>query len=480
MNKGQSKQLDCGKGKLIHGKKGEETCGEKENGKEVKKESIQDKEPQAEFVEGREARKTQEGEGAKGGVRKGEVLAEAQVTVQEAGGNDEKNEKSRTYFGKAVNPDLPFLWSKRPGSRGPQGKYIFDARYGREVCPGLYCFPKALTKYGDFESGESCRFTDPENSQNQSSKVFGAWFVRTRADGYIHSLLSSSTRRGRQRPCLLQLRERMFLSLSNQTPSARQSLTVLARLSIEVSCQSSIARNLTLATDHRPALKNVVAIPAKRSKPAKRGRRKKKPTTAGEGGDGQTGEGGDGQTAPAGNGTPGTPGTGGNVTQTATHIAAELVKGMKPLFDGLVAQKESDHNQFEQLKGILEAGNKALSGIQSLVEKQSKMGSDSDESENSDSPMQVLYASAPSQYSQMAMSLPMVPAFPQNQAAASYAWPPFGSGVTQGIPVPQPYYFPQELVRYHTPPHSAKSHGSHSTKRAAVHTSKHSLKKKRH
>eukprot|EP00808_Paulinella_micropora_P024761 g70098.t1 len=37
----------------------------------------------------------------------------------------------------------------------------------------------------------------------------------------------------------------------------------------------------------------------------------------------------------------------------------------------------------------------------------------------------VLYASAPNQYSQMAMSLPM------------------------------------ELVRHHTPPHSAKSHGSH-------------------
>eukprot|EP00808_Paulinella_micropora_P024760 g70099.t1 len=144
MNKGQSKQLDCGKGKLIHGKKGEEKCGEKEKGKEVKKESMQDKEPKLNSSRG----------GRRGRLRK------AKERIRREG--------------------------KGRGSRGPQGKYIFDARYGRELC----CFPKALTKYGDFESGESCRFTDPENSQNQSSKVFGAWFVRTRADGYNHNVHS--------------------------------------------------------------------------------------------------------------------------------------------------------------------------------------------------------------------------------------------------------------------------------------------------
>eukprot|EP00808_Paulinella_micropora_P001895 g15381.t1 len=162
--------------KLVQGKKGEEeTCVEKKDkGKGVMKGSILAKEPQP------KARETKEDEGAKRGVGKGEVVAEEQVTVKVAGGKEqvllcgEENKRQRKEneaneenkmekegekreqeesimlgkIGKAGSTDLPFLRLTRPSRGRPQGKYLFDARYGREVCPGLYCFPKGITKYG--------------------------------------------------------------------------------------------------------------------------------------------------------------------------------------------------------------------------------------------------------------------------------------------------------------------------------------------
>eukprot|EP00808_Paulinella_micropora_P001896 g15382.t1 len=174
-----------------------------------------------------------------------------------------------------------------------------------------------------------------------------------------------------------------------------------------------------------------------------------------------------------------------SVNPTAQEIAGEIVKGIQPLFDSL-AKKEGDQTQFAQLKEIVDTGSKQLSGIRQLVEKQATTaaGSDSDESkasqsEQGGSPMQVLYAPSfpftAQQYSQMAaMSLPMVQA-PLNQFQAATPWQAFGVG--QGVAMHQNSFF-QLPATYQTPPHSRKSH--HGTKRAGVHKSKHSTKKRKH